>query len=88
LRVASYLRRAETIGPELEAQDRDELAALLGTRPASFQDADLMLEAFVEAAGPEHDEALIRYFHRRLLRQEATLAPAMRELEHARVQLV
>ncbi len=34
------------------------------------------------------DETLIRAFHRRVLRQEATLKPAMRELEHSRVQLL
>jgi hypothetical protein len=87
-RVAEYLRLADTIGPALEAQDLAEVTALLGARPESFQEADEKLEAFVLAAGPEQDEALIRYFHRRMLRQEATLKPAMRELEHARVQLV
>ena len=42
----------------------------------------------MRSAGPEHDETLIRYFHRRVLRHEATLKPAMRELEHSRVRLL
>ena len=61
---------------------------LLGSRPASFREADEKLEACVRSVGPEHDQTLIRYFHRRVLRQEATLKPAMRELEHSRVQLL
>ena len=87
-RVAEYLRLANTIGPALETQDQAEVTELLGARTESFQEADEKLEAFVLAAGPEQDETLIRFFHRRMLRQEATLKPAMRELEHAQVQLV
>ncbi len=59
-----------------------------GSRAVSFREADEQLEAFVRSAGPEHDETLIRYFHRRVLRQGAALKPAMRELEHSRVQLL
>ncbi len=59
-----------------------------GSRPLSFREVDEQLEAFVRSAGPEHDETLIRYFPRHVLWQEATLKPAMRELDHARVQLL
>ena len=88
LRVAQYLRRAERYGPQLEAEDLDEVATLLGRRPSSWQDADVALEAFVLEAPPELDGQLARYFVRRCLREEALLAPAMREIEGARVQLL
>jgi len=46
------------------------------------------LEALVETAGPERDGELIRYFHRRTLRQESLLAPVMRELADAQIQML
>ncbi|TML06984.1 MAG: hypothetical protein E6G39_20670 [Actinobacteria bacterium] len=35
------------LGPELESVDLDEAADLLGTRPATWRDCDVELEAFV-----------------------------------------
>ena len=86
LRVAQYLRRADRYGSQLEQEDLDEVAELLGHRPDSWQDADARLEEFVQTAPAELDGALARYFVRRCLREESLLAPAMRELEGARVQ--
>lgn len=85
-RVAGYLQRADLLGPALEAQDLDEVAAILGRRPASWAAADAALEALVLEAGPERDAELVHYFHRRMLRQEAILKPVMRELEHSALQ--
>ncbi len=67
--VPDYLLHQARYRRWAEDTDLDELAALLGTRPADMIAADRMLDAFVRNAGPEQDAALIRLFHRRLLRQ-------------------
>ncbi len=38
-------------------------------RPINAVAADKALTAYVKHAGPEHDSALLKLFHRRLLRQ-------------------
>ena len=88
LRVAQYLRRAERYGRALDEEDLDEVAALIGRRPRTRLEADAALEEFISTAPPELDGPLARYFVRRCLREESLLAPAMRELAGARVQLV
>jgi aminoglycoside phosphotransferase (APT) family kinase protein len=85
-RMAQYLERADQLGPALEVQDLDEVAQLVSFRPASWAEADAELERLVQEAGPERDAEFVRYFHRRMLRQEAILKPAMRELENSVVQ--
>jgi hypothetical protein len=80
-RTARYLRRADLLGAALEAEDLEEVGALLGRRPGSWQEADARLEAFALAAGPEADARLVQYFYRRLSRHEALLQGALRELE-------
>jgi hypothetical protein len=52
-----------------EEEDLSEAAALLGKRPGDPLECDRMLVDFVRQAGPESDAALIRLFHRRLMRQ-------------------
>jgi len=86
LRLAQYLRRADRLGPALDALDRDEAARLLRRRPPSAEETDARLEELVLEAGPERDADLVRYFHRRVQRQEALLGPALRELEGALLQ--
>lgn len=88
LRVAQYARRADLYGPQLEAEDLEDVAALLGHRPGTWQEADAALEKLVLEAPPELDGPLARYFIRRCLREESLLAPAMREIEGARVQVL
>lgn len=73
-RLARYLLRVEEIGRDAEAADLDDLARLLGRRP-SVETADQGLIAFVEAAGPEHDEALVRLLDRRMQRAHLLMAP-------------
>ncbi|MGI9591770.1 MAG: phosphotransferase [Myxococcota bacterium] len=82
-RVAQYLERVDAYGGALASDDRDDAAAILGRRPSTWAEADAELEALVLEAGPERDAELTRYFHRRLLREEALLAPSLRELEGA-----
>lgn len=87
-RLGEYLRRADCMGPALENDDLDDVAALLGHRPSSWRRADEELEEFVLEASPEKDGELVDYFHRRLLRQEALIDPVMRELKGVRIQAV
>jgi hypothetical protein len=85
-RLAAYLRRCDRFGRALEAADLDEAAALLGHRPADWRDRDAALEILVATNRGEPDADLIRYFVRRLQREEFLLAPGMQELAGARMQ--
>jgi aminoglycoside phosphotransferase (APT) family kinase protein len=69
-----YLRRAEGVRDAFAAEYVRETAELIGKQPASESDASEMLVAFIAAAGPEHDEALVRLLHRQVKRQAAILA--------------
>lgn len=82
-RTAVYLERSDRYGAALEAEDLDDVAKLLGTRPASWLEADAALEAVVLESGPERDPEFIRYFHRRLSREESLLYPVLREQQDA-----
>ncbi|MHA7837582.1 MAG: phosphotransferase [bacterium] len=84
-RTAIYLERSDAYGPALEADDLDDAARLLGSRPSSWQEADERLEALVLDSGPERDGELLRYFHRRLSREEALLQPVLREQQDASI---
>lgn len=85
-RVAAYLKRADLMGPALEADDLDDVAELLGHRPDGWRQADEELEALVLEADPDLDGPLVAYFHKRMLRQEALIDPVMRELRGATIQ--
>ena len=87
-RTAIYLEQADLYGAALDADDLDDVAGLLGTRPGSWQEADAQLEEAVLAAGPERDAEFIRYFHRRLSREEALLHPVLREQQDAALPLL
>lgn len=82
-RAAIYLERSDHYGAALEADDLDDVAELLGTRPSSWSEADAALEALVLSSGPERDPEFIRYFHRRLSREESLLHPVLREQQDA-----
>lgn len=82
-RLAIYLERSDRYGEALEADDLDDVAKLLGARPASWQEADERLESLVLESGPERDADFIRYFHRRLAREESLLEPVLREQRNA-----
>ncbi|MGH0029212.1 MAG: phosphotransferase family protein [Myxococcota bacterium] len=85
-RVGQYLRERALRGDAVAAADLDEAAALLGARPGDRADADARLEARIRADGFEITPDWIRFLHRRMLREEALLRPAMRELADARFQ--
>jgi aminoglycoside phosphotransferase (APT) family kinase protein len=66
--LPQYLRAQAHYGRWMEEEDLSEIGALLGKRPANLIEADKVLKAFVEKAGPDQDAALIKLFYRRLLR--------------------
>jgi hypothetical protein len=78
-RLAVYLERSDRHGPALDADDLDDVEKLLGSRPATWEEGDARLEKLVLEAGPERDADFIRYFHRRLCREESLLEPVLRE---------
>ena len=83
---ARYLREVDRLGPRLEAHALEDAAGLLGRRLESPAEADAALERLVAEAGPERDEALLAFFYRQCLREEAMLRPAMRELTDRALQ--
>jgi hypothetical protein len=72
-RVANHLRRVDEIGPALDAADLDDLARVLGHRPDPAE-ADAELVDFVDHAGPEHEEALVRLLDARAQRMHLSMA--------------
>lgn len=88
LRVATYVRELDRCGARTATEDADELATLLGRRIADPTEADAALEARVATAGRDETARIVRYLHRRTLRHEALLRPAMRELAGATFQRI
>ena len=88
LRVAQHLAEVDRLGARVEAQDLDEVSALLGRRVTSWHEADAALEAFVLEAEPARTPEIVRLLHRRTLRQEALLRPALRELDGVSIQTI
>jgi aminoglycoside phosphotransferase (APT) family kinase protein len=87
-RIACYLEQVERIGPQLEAQDLDEVAALLGSRPDTPEQSDAELEALVLRAEPKRDAELIRHLMRRQQRLELQIGAALRRVQNLNLQPV
>jgi len=77
-RMSRHLQRRGEIGAELDRQDVEDVAELLGSRPADWNDATARLEAFVleDADTGRHDAALAVLLHKRNLRRHMALGPA------------
>jgi aminoglycoside phosphotransferase (APT) family kinase protein len=75
-RLARHLQRVDEIGRRCVAADLDDLAGILGHRPATWQEGDAALEAYVLADDGSSDEALVHLFHRRLWRAHQLMGPA------------
>jgi hypothetical protein len=75
-RLARHLQRFDEVGRQCVEADLDDLAELLEARPATWQEGDAALEAYVLADGGEHDEQLVHLFHRRLWRAHQLMGPA------------
>ena len=88
LRLAQHLAEVDRLGPEVEAQDVDEVSSLLGRGFVSWGEADAALEDFVLGAAPARTPDLLQLLYRRTLRQEALLRPALRELDGVSIQRI
>jgi hypothetical protein len=75
-RLTRHLLRRQEIGVQLDQQDLEDLAPLLGHRPPDVESANAELEHFVLRDDGRHDEALVQLFYRRFLRANAVLGPA------------
>jgi hypothetical protein len=75
-RLSRHLARVDEIGDACMAADLDDLGALLGWRPETWQQGDAALEAFVLSDDGAHDDELVTLFHRRLWRAHQMLGPA------------
>jgi aminoglycoside phosphotransferase (APT) family kinase protein len=69
LSLARYACRADEIGAEIEMRECSEIEELLGRSFPSHDTADAALESFVVGQGAAHEEALLRLFHRRVMRR-------------------
>lgn len=67
-RLARHLQRWDEVGRAMEQATYDDVAALLGRRPASWQESEQMLEDFVLGDDGKHDVELIDLFNRKLNR--------------------
>ena len=74
--LAACLENEARLGPALEAVECEEMAELLGERPASLSEGLTALDAAAVLVADEAQEALwIRYLARRANRAEALYAP-------------
>ena len=87
-RLAIYRARRDAFGADCDAEFVEDVAQLLGGRPADVESADADLEALIRRAGPESEAELVPVLHRRVLREEAILRPVMRELAAASWQRI
>ena len=76
-REARHAGRALAAGDSASEADLDDLARLLGHRPADWFEGEAELERFVlaDTRTGAHDEDLLILFHRRNLRAHALLGP-------------
>jgi hypothetical protein len=77
-RLSAFLCCVNERGPQLERDDLDDAAVLLGVRPSSWRDCDVALEAFVAKVDGSADAELIRFFHRRMARWQQLIEIGMR----------
>lgn len=64
IELIEWVARADRFGAQVMAADLADVSALLGRSFAEWPQAEAALEAFVRAAGPEQDAALITLFGR------------------------
>jgi hypothetical protein len=88
LRLAQHLAEVDRLGARAEVQDLDDVSSLLGRRVTGWSEADAALEAFVLEAEAARTPEIVQLLHRRTLRQEALLRPALRELDGVSIQRI
>ena len=75
--LTEVLERVHRIGPAVEAIEREELAALLGSAVADLRTGLQALDDAIRAWGPEREVDVLRYLYRRAARTEALYAPVV-----------
>ena len=75
--LARCLERAQALGPNCEAEEQDDLAALLGRRPASLREGEALLCDRIRSRAAGTERELIEYLSRRSERKAALWAPAL-----------
>jgi hypothetical protein len=73
-RLARHLQRVDQIGRDVENDDLNDAADLLGHRPEA-EELDAALVSFIRASTSEDEENLVRLLDRRVQRLHLTLAP-------------
>ncbi|MDB6062178.1 MAG: hypothetical protein JWM78_2281 [Verrucomicrobiaceae bacterium] len=73
LSLARYQERSNLYGRSVLEDNLKDASQLLGNIVKTPEQAELALIEFIAQAGPEHDAALVRYFHRWLRRQDFML---------------
>lgn len=74
-RLSRQIQRWDQVGRKVVEADLDDMAPLLGRRPASWQDGQAALEAYVLADAGAHDIELIQLFNRRTQRAQSLNGP-------------
>jgi aminoglycoside phosphotransferase (APT) family kinase protein len=81
-RLARHLARMDEIGAQVVERNLDDIGALTGQRPATWQEGDAALEAFVLGDNGAHDLELMLLFNKRLHRALAMNGPAGSAMTH------
>ena len=74
-RLARHLQRVDEIGAAVDADNRADVATLVGSALTDDTQADAALLAFIDRDGADNDIALLRLFATRLQRLHMTLGP-------------
>lgn len=88
LRLVAHMRNIAEIGAEIAELELDDMQALLGSRPRTVRDGHRAMDQLVRNAGPDLDAALIQYFYRHALREEALMRGGLGRAEWATVSSI
>jgi aminoglycoside phosphotransferase (APT) family kinase protein len=75
--LARCLERAAALGPALHAEERDDIARILGRRSGTLADAEIELCERIRGRAAGTEPELIEYLGRRCERKAALWAPAL-----------
>lgn len=78
--LADHLRLADRLGAAFDDAELDDAAELLGFRPRSRAETDEAVQAVVRSDAARRFPDLLRFLHRRCVRDEALLTPLLGEL--------
>jgi aminoglycoside phosphotransferase (APT) family kinase protein len=73
--LARWAAQVDASGAAAAERERRSLGQFLPSVPEAWSEADAAFEQFVQQAGPEHDEALLRHFAMQLEDQIAIATP-------------